>query len=614
MKAFDLAPAATLDHLRRQLIRGEHIPDGILPASIARSWTRSRDAGIHPWEPRLSRPLHTEERRSDSDQLLCDVMSGELERLWQAFGGDDWTVFCLNLQGVLIAGRQASPRGSVHALRQGVRVHEADIGTTAPSITLIDGLPMVLQGAGHYLKEFERFYCVSVPVYDHLHQLVGALDLTGIGKRNTPLVMEQFQRAALCIENRLFVHHLAPRYRLLSLQPDASQLGATVQGLLAVDDQGRLLQANSAARRMLGWQSSSPLPESHRDELSQRLHRLLRTDEPDRLALQDGSHLYAQPYQPLSNRRPRHTASQPAVRTSPQMSALQLPWQQASKAFAAGIPVLLQGETGTGKEVFARQLHDQCCPDAPFIALNCAAIPESLIEAELFGYEDGSFTGARRGGASGRLEDADGGTLLLDEIGDMPLALQSRLLRVLQERQVTRLGSSQPRPVSFRLISASHCDLPQMLARRLFRADLFYRLSGLTVTLPPLRQRQDFNQILDLLCARYGTDISLTARQLLATQPWPGNIRQLEHCVHLASVLASPAGTIEPQHLPGLQAATPSSPCTAGLLHDNELQLIASVVAMHNGNLAAAARELGISRTTLYKKIRANPHLAERPH
>ena len=228
-------------------------------------------------------------------------------------------------------------------------------------------------------------------------------------------------------------------------------------------------------------------------------------------------------------------------------------------------------------------------------------MPENLIESELFGYEEGSFTGAKKGGARGKLEDADGGTLLLDEIGDMPLRLQTRLLRFLQERQITRIGSSMSRPLSIRIICATHRDLPAMVAKQMFREDLYYRLKGMQVKLPPLHLRQDLRRLITTIVASFNhAEITEDAMQWLINQPWPGNIRQLRQTIHLATVIADGEKALKPEHFVEFDAQPQEVELLT--LADIEKNAIEAAVQRHHGNLTAAARELGISRTTLYKK------------
>ncbi len=309
---------------------------------------------------------------------------------------------------------------------------------------------------------------------------------------------------------------------------------------------------------------------------------------------------------------------------SPQMEQLRQTITLYARSRAA---VLIQGETGTGKELaaqaihqtfFHRQPHRQNNPSPPFVAVNCGAITESLLEAELFGYEEGAFTGSRRGGRAGLFEIAHGGTLLLDEIGEMPLPLQTRLLRVLEEKAVTRVGGHQPIPVDVRVISATHCDLDREIMQGRFRPDLFYRLSILRLTLPPLRERQAdilplaesfLKQSLAAMEIPFTESIrhGLTQCQpLLLAWRWPGNIRELRNMMERLALFLSvdPAPTLDRQFmrqlLPELMVNT--AELTPSTVDANALQ---DVLARFKGDKTAAARYLGISRTTLWRRLKA---------
>jgi transcriptional regulator of acetoin/glycerol metabolism len=299
----------------------------------------------------------------------------------------------------------------------------------------------------------------------------------------------------------------------------------------------------------------------------------------------------------------------------------------ARRLLAADIPVLLQGETGTGKEVLAHWLHNQGALAArPFVAINCAAIPESLIEAELFGYEEGAFTGARRKGMPGRLVEADGGILFLDEIGDMPLAMQTRLLRVLQDRMVHPLGGGRPRQANFRLICATHRDLPALVAAGSFREDLFYRINHYPLTLPPLRARPGLADIIDAVAERHhaterGIVLSPSLRQAFLRYEWPGNLRQLDNLVATLLALCDEGGTIELEDLPAalfeaMQLRTSTLPDAANDTINNESHAeststprndgkpsCADLIREH-GSASAAARAMGLSRSTFYRRLR----------
>ena len=293
--------------------------------------------------------------------------------------------------------------------------------------------------------------------------------------------------------------------------------------------------------------------------------------------------------------------------------------------------VLIQGETGTGKELVAQAIHRESMrlpgPAKPFVAVNCGAIAESLLESELFGYEEGAFTGSRRGGHAGLFESAQRGTLFLDEIGEMPLALQTRLLRVLEEKEVVRVGGTRPVPVEVRIVSATHCDLEERVRAGRFRADLFYRLGVLRLSLPPLRERTDDLVPLAEWCLKHALaamgvrpHANLHA-ELLACAPvlqrydWPGNVRELRNLMQrLALFLAAePLQALTPafvQKLAPELAGTDDTVASARLnlpalpaLPAAEPDLL-KIMARFDGNRAAAAAYLGISRTTLWRRLK----------
>jgi transcriptional regulator of acetoin/glycerol metabolism len=307
------------------------------------------------------------------------------------------------------------------------------------------------------------------------------------------------------------------------------------------------------------------------------------------------------------------------------------------------VSVLIQGPTGSGKEAFAHAVHlASRRAGHPFIAVNCAAIPETLIESELFGYKPGAFTGARREGLRGRIVQSSGGTLFLDEIGDMPLALQSRLLRVLEEREVVPLGSETAIAVDLHVLAASHRNLREMIARGAFREDLYYRLNGITLELPALRERADRERLVQhALAAETGggrpAAIDRDALQRLLDYPWPGNIRELRNVIRTALAICE-GGVIRAMDLPReiregasrtderhdrmsgpadvpAWTAAEAAPSPAGMtvpgdgpqltrLQAAERAALVRAIEELHGNMSRVAAELGVSRNTLYRKIK----------
>ena len=277
--------------------------------------------------------------------------------------------------------------------------------------------------------------------------------------------------------------------------------------------------------------------------------------------------------------------------------------RQVEIAAARKMPVLIRGETGTGKEQLARHAHLASRRSGAFVPVNCAALPETLIEAELFGYADGAFTGARKGGSVGLFKEADGGTLFLDEIGDMPVTLQAVLLRFLDDWTVRPIGGVK-RVVDVLLVSATNANLDDSILRGRFRSDLLFRLNTLEVTLPPLRERNDFRTV-----ARHLLHIIDPARSLsdaaldrLAGLDWPGNIRELRNVLSRLT-LTSAEDLIEPDALAGLAGCGCQSPRLPGTLHDLQRARILATFGETGNNVSETARRLGVSRNTIYRAL-----------
>lgn len=295
----------------------------------------------------------------------------------------------------------------------------------------------------------------------------------------------------------------------------------------------------------------------------------------------------------------------------------------ARRAAKVNSTVLITGESGTGKELFAKAIHyNSKYADGPFISVNCSAIPEHLLESELFGYEDGAFTGARKGGKPGKFEQANKGTIFLDEIGDMPLSMQSKILRVLQERTVERVGGTHSISVDIRVIAATNANLQELVNQGKFRADLFYRLNIIPIHLPPLRERkEDIPKLISYNLEKLSIKNGVSSKQFhqdaikkMMEYDWPGNVRELVNTVEMLIVL-SENEIITPHDLPDKffksmndkqidEDHELNAPPMKDWVQQHEYQLILQTLKECNGNKAAAARKLGIHRSTLYEKLK----------
>ncbi|KND61634.1 Transcriptional activator of acetoin dehydrogenase operon AcoR [Candidatus Burkholderia verschuerenii] len=516
------------------------------------------------------------------------------------------------------------------ALRAGAVWSEEHQGTNAIGTTIAAREAVTVHGDQHYLRANHFLTCSSVPILDPLGNLGGVLDVTGDRRGYHQHTMALVKMSGQMIENRLIASTFTDGLRIhFHSRPEF--IGTLMEGIAVFDLDGRLLSANRSAQFQLGLelghlrvQTLSSLFGVTTDDL------IARAGEPARrFELYSGVGVFATVE--FHARAATHSSSTAVVAPPAQSSLAELCTGDAQmqdvvmrvrKVIGKNIPILIGGETGAGKEMLARAIHrDSPRSAGPFVAVNCASLPETLIESELSGYVQGAFTGAAKRGAAGKIVQANGGTLFLDEIGDMPLSLQSRLLRVLQERVVEPLGAARAVPVDFTLICASNRKLREQVACGEFREDLYYRVNGLSLTLPPLRERTDLravvNRILRTECAE-GRAVSIDADvlELFERHRWPGNFRQLSNVLRTAyAMLDEHDAFIRVTHLPrdfvdelnDASLADPAQPHASAdaRLADIEASAVAAAMQAHGGNVSAAARALGVSRTTVYRKLRA---------
>jgi transcriptional regulator of acetoin/glycerol metabolism len=420
--------------------------------------------------------------------------------------------------------------------------------------------------------------------------------------------------AATQIENGLFRER---HYRdiLIAFHNRGEYLHTLTAGLIAVDDSGRILAANQAARLLLHGLPITPgryFTDIFRTRFSSFMDEG-RLRERQRLQDEVGSSFVATidhpNVSPMLRAVARPTAAASSVSPTPFISVdpvVARIVRQTEAAAQRKMPILIRGETGTGKEQLARHAHAASGRNGPFVAVNCAALPESLIEAELFGYSEGAFTGARKGGSSGLVREADGGTFFLDEIGDMPVTLQAVLLRFLDDWTLRPVGGAK-RQVDVLLISATNADISASIAKGRFRSDLLFRLNTLEVTLPPLAQRSDFETIATHLLATIDARRTLSPAAIdhLAKCAWPGNIRELRNALSRVTlqtedcVIDYPAvASITGPYIEGKRIST---------LQGRHRAQVLSTYAETGNNVSETARRLGVSRNTIYRVLGDRP-------
>ena len=633
---------------------------------------RDRNQRLYAHAAPVMEMLHEQIVNSDSMVLLCDATG----TIIHSIGDNDF----LN-------------RAAKVALQPGVNWSEQAKGTNAVGTALIEESPTLVHADEHYMHANHFLTCSAAPILDPRGNILGVLDVSGDQRTYHQHTMGLVKMSARMIEN----HWLTDDYRnvmRLHFHSRVEFIGTLMEGILAVSQDGKLVGANRGALEQLGlsgaalrMHSLASLFGTSVSALVDRFRSPLAQPLPVELSNGRQFHVYARFNWPVWHGM--ETASTPVsdvtpVSETPATGPSSVPGSRESSARTVGggsgggvergglsslttgdaqvgaladkirrvinrdIPILILGETGTGKELLARAIHqDSERARQPFVAVNCASIPETLIEAELFGYEEGAFTGARRKGAVGKIVQANGGTLFLDEIGDMPLTLQAHLLRVLQERQVTPLGSAKAVSVDVMLVCATHRNLREMIEQKSFREDLYYRLNGLAVRLPPLRERSDLMALVERILDRESPDrrlrLSPEVVRLFQGYHWPGNVRQLFNVLRTACVMASGEAAITRDHLSddfiddarraaaqrpaavapepepvvmraaAVEASAPvASQTPAGGLDDQagrslediELQSIQRAVDAAGGNISVAAKQLGISRNTIYRKLR----------
>jgi sigma-54 dependent transcriptional regulator, acetoin dehydrogenase operon transcriptional activator AcoR len=633
-----------------KFLSGDTAPHDAVRRMVEDSWRRCLERGVSPI--RLSAPLAVDEdglrslrgRHGDLIDAARPIMAQARE-----FLAESGTMMILTDPAGIILWVEGDPGAKDNG--QGVRLvpgalwEESASGTNAIGTTLASGQPVQICAAEHFCEGVKHWTCSASVIRDPYDaQILGALDISGLSGSHNTHCLALAVAGASRIETRLAGLEMEKRARLLDVTlTRAGRWGDG--GLVIFDRRGRLVRANEKAGLFLdslgldlsAWSAVGldgvagdtpdprrPLPDWMRQDW---LEPVIDRDERlgTVLAIPPSRRWGAFP----APAPPPAGSDDPLDGIVGSSAILGKAKARARQLARLHVPVLLLGPTGAGKEIFARVLHDAGPKAAgPFVPLNCGSMTRDLLTSELFGYVEGAFTGARRGGMAGKFEAADGGTLFLDEIGEMPLDLQAHLLRVLEEGEVYRLGENKPRKVRARVIAATNRDLRAEVAAGQFRMDLYYRLAVTVLRLPALAERQEDIPLLvrhfaDQTARRHGVAARYpdpaTMAALLA-YPWPGNVRELRNVVE-GMVLLAETDILTPDDLPP-EIATPSAPPRAptapappsppvpsrperdGRLSDSERTAIVAAIRAENGNFTRAAARLGIAKSTLYEKMK----------
>ncbi|MBW9267622.1 MAG: sigma-54-dependent Fis family transcriptional regulator [Candidatus Thiodiazotropha sp. (ex. Lucinisca nassula)] len=621
-------------------VRDRRTVENVVNEQIIRSWERCiNDHILDPeYRPETVVVDHKDlKQRQERYSHLSAIAFSEMTNLYQQVAGSGHSILLTDSEGVVvnyvsdpmftnIAGKTGLQLGAVWA--------EQTQGTNGMGTCLIEKRPLIIHKNEHFFSQNTHLSCSAAPILDPTGELIAVLDASSHSHQAQQHTMVLVNMSAQLIENRLLFCCMRDNY-ILRFHSRPEFITTLGEGVLAFDGDGCIKAANRSALFQLDMANIKGL-------LGQRIEALFDIHISNALsnahdlatvptALQDiihGRRFYAG-FQPPSSdkRRPngrskRFTTSTSGNEVKPVLDDLEFGdtrmcrnIERAKKLLERNIPFIILGETGTGKDVFVKAVHKSSRrADKPLIAVNCASLPETLIESELFGYRSGAFTGANKEGYRGKIVQANGGTLFLDEIGDMPLHLQARLLRVLEEREVIPLGGEVPIKVDIRLVSATHKDLQLLVDEGRFRLDLYYRLNGISLKMPPLRDREDRDALIKHLLEQEIGDreriiIEDKALQALHDYYWPGNIRQLRNILRILIGLCDNT-SIRVEDLPDeIVNVSYSGEPTQRFRPTNSLDIaerdaiLRELEAAH-WNITRVASKLHISRNTVYRKMK----------
>ena len=611
---------------------------------ITNSWRRCIDG--HKLDPTVLRPAvivedgRLREHREAMEELLRTARFG-VEALYSQISGLGYLLLLTDQNGITldyIGDSAVSEKARSAGLHHGFDWSETLAGTNGVGTAIATGEALVVHKSDHFDATHIPLTCTAAPIFDAAGKLAAVLDVAALTspeeKSSQFLALQMVKNFAHRIEAANLIRSCSRNW-IVKLTSNRALAEVDTEYVLVLDSSGNITGFNNLGARLLAeefatdWRNTAmfigrPISDAFDCEIDS-LTRFVASHSIERNVVRlrsSGRNLFIQVVPPKtirvlpSARAEEDNKLHPALKSvAGDDAAIQKNLKKLARLLNTNMSILVSGETGTGKEYLAKAIHQSSVrAKGAFIPVNCAALPENLIESELFGYEAGSFTGALDKGKRGLVREAHGGTLFLDEIGDMPLASQTRLLRVLAEREVTPIGGARPTAVDMRVIAATHRDLLDLVRQGKFREDLYFRLNGATIALPALRDRSDLGWIVTQLLEKRpyadGTARSLSVQSLgvLSAYHWPGNIRELANVIDFACAVASDP-EIGIDDLPD-QVFTRSREAMPGNVElptadlSDEAAVLRQQLADAQWNVSAAARLLGIDRTTLHRRMR----------
>jgi PAS domain S-box-containing protein len=652
-----------------KFIRTGEIEPGAVRPDIAQSWLRSRQAGADPNAGRstllLAKPLLDEllEKRKS----LIDIARPFMENLYGFVASSSFVVLLCDERGYLMeAVGDSNLLHGDHGLNlsRGALWTEAEVGNNGVGTSLALQRPFQVSGAEHYCRKHHPWTCSGAPIFDNDDRMIGILEMSGPVEKTHLHTLGMVVAAVEAVQQQLHVQQKNRELTLLNNRLNNIFLNVS-DGVAVVDTRGAITQVNPAAEKILSKAAEHINGSLIRDCLDRyaAVKKMLATGEAftdleanvkagggtinclasgkpirDAQGHITGGVIFINPINKIKNLINRFSGAHASFTFEDIIGSSRLvrkAIELSSLAAGSDSNLLLTGESGTGKEMFAQAIHNRSDRrNGPFVAVNCGAIPRDLIGSELFGYVEGAFTGAYKGGRPGKFELASGGTLFLDEISDMPLDQQVSLLRVLQDKTITRIGGDNAVVVDVRIICATNRGLQLEVARGNFRQDLYYRLNVISINLPPLREHREdiplmFNVFFEKVCRKLGVGIPQVEPGVitqLQQYDWPGNVREFQNVVermvnttagqaigleHLSEEILEPAAGAEgPARQAETELASKLGKITderrkiKELLAETDREEIFTLLSKNKGNVSLVARDLGISRASLYRKLK----------
>lgn len=620
---------------------------------INESHERSRKFGIAREQIYPSHILREEEKEAAlrESHRLIEIADPFLELLYSFLRESGFIIVLTNKDGCILrlTGDEPTIKSAAELnMVVGAYMDERSIGTNAMGTAISENMPVQVSAKEHFLTKYQQCTCSAAPVHDEDGNIIGTVNLTGSRELVHPHTLGLVVAAVTSIEfqlkNSLNAQRLKESVRFINTVMDTLSLA-----VIAIDGNGQIKSANKMAHKLLKHPNNR-LPEMKIKEILPEWTRLLGTVSTNQIILDEETGLNT-----ASGRESFSLNAYPITQSDGLIDGMVISFREMKRVYKivnkytgmnarytfedligesdemkriadyaraiADSPstVLITGESGTGKEVIAQSMHNSSSrAENGFVALNCGAISPTLIESELFGYDEGSFTGAHKGGRPGKFELAHGGTLFLDEIGEMPTDMQVKLLRAIQESAITRVGGSKVIPVDVRIIAATSRNLKDEIAKGNFRSDLFYRLSVIPIHIPPLRERREdipilIRYFLNLKSVRLKMTVPEIDKPLftdLIKYDWPGNIRELENFiekyVNLGGDLSFDSDEFTTLHSSTVQSVNPSKSAGDQILSlaETEKEAIKTALESFSNNISHTAKALGISRNALYEKIK----------